>query len=76
MKKILSSFILGLGLLTPVATLSAQDHPMKHEWKDSENESWHRYLKARHIKDHEWNHASKREQANYWKWRDSHPDAR
>ena len=76
MKKILSSFILGLGLLTPVATLSAQDHPMKQEWKDSENESWHRYLKARHIKDHEWNHASKREQANYWKWRDSHPDAR
>jgi hypothetical protein len=75
MKKALGSIILGLGLLVPTATLVAQDHPMaRHEWKDSENESWHRYLKERHIKDHEWDHASKREKANYWKWRDSHPD--
>ena len=64
-----------LGLLAPTAvTLCAQDHPPVHEWKDSENDAWHRYLKERHIKDHEWDHATKREKTNYWKWRDSHPD--
>jgi len=45
---------------------------MEHQWNDGENEAWHRYLKERHIKDHEWEKASKREQANYWKWRDKH----
>ncbi len=78
MFKKLGLAVVGLGLLVPIAPLYAQDHPdhqmAKHEWKDSENDAWHRYLKERHIKDHEWDHASKRERANYWKWRDSHPD--
>jgi hypothetical protein len=79
MKRLLGLTVLGLGLLAPTAvTLSAQgehhDQMARHEWKDSENETWHRYLKEKRAKDHEWDHASKREQANYWKWRDKHPD--
>jgi hypothetical protein len=71
MKRLLGVALLGLGLLTPtVVTLQAQDH--KHEWNDGEKEAWHRYLKERHIKDHEWDHATRREQSNYWKWRDAH----
>jgi hypothetical protein len=73
MKRLLGVGLLGLGLLAPMAvTLQAgQDH--KHEWADSEKDAWHRYLKERHIKDHEWEKASKRERDNYWKWRDKHP---
>jgi hypothetical protein len=75
MLKALSVMVLGVGLLAPIApTMYAQDH--RHEWNDGERDAWHRYLKEKHIKDHEWDHASKRERANYWKWRDAHPDAR
>ncbi len=77
MIRVLGLMVLGLGLLSPTAaTLSAapQEHhdQMKHEWNDGENESWHRFLKERHRKDHDWGHASKRERADYWKWRDMH----
>jgi len=26
------------------------------------------------MNDHDWEKASKREQKDYWKWRDAHPD--
>ena len=78
MKKRLGIAVLGIGLLVPTATmLQAQEHHdamAKHEWNDGEKDAWHRYLKEKHIKDHEWERASKRERANYWKWRDSHRD--
>ena len=73
MKRILGSFVLGACLLTPVATLTAQDHD-RHQWNDNENPAWHQYLKERHKKDHDWSKANKREQADYWKWRDQHRD--
>jgi hypothetical protein len=75
MHKILGIAVLGLGLLAPTAaTLHAQDHhdQVKHEWNDGENETWHRFLKERHRKDHDWDHANKKERADYWKWRDQH----
>jgi hypothetical protein len=76
MSKLIASFALAMCLMTPaVSTLRAQDHPNPHVWSDGENDSWHRYLKEKHIKDHEWTKANKREQANYWKWRDQHRDA-
>jgi hypothetical protein len=53
-----------------VTLQAGQEH--KHEWNDGEKDAWHRYLKERHIKDHEWEKASKRERDNYWKWRDKH----
>jgi hypothetical protein len=78
MYRLLGSLVLGVGLLTPIQTLSAQDHhdqvEKAHQWNDGENDAWHRYLKERHKKDHDWEKASKKEQAAYWKWRDSHPD--
>jgi hypothetical protein len=76
MKKVFGSMALALCLLTPVATVVyAEQHPPVHQWNDGENDAWHRYLKEKHMKDHEWTKASKREQANYWKWRDQHRDS-
>ncbi len=72
MKRLAGAFVLTLGLLAPM-TVVADDHP-RHEWNDSENPTWHQYLKEHHRKDHEWSRASKREQREYWKWRDQHHD--
>jgi hypothetical protein len=74
MKRVAGALVLSLGMLLPMGVAIAQDHP-QHVWADSENPTWHQYLKERHRKDHDWAKASKREQAAYWKWRDAHPDA-
>ena len=73
MQKFVASLALGFGLLLSTGTLPAQDHP-RHEWNYNENSNWHQYLKERHKKDHDWSKANKHEQADYWKWRDQHPD--
>lgn len=84
MYRFLCSFVLGACLLTPIGTLSAQDHPNQerhdqasrtHQWNENENGAWHQYLKEHHKKDHDWSKAKKRERSDYWKWRDQHPDA-
>lgn len=72
MLRYLGTLCLGVSLLAPVA-LMAQDHD--HHWNDNENTAWHQYLREHHKKDHDWAHASKKEQRDYWKWRDAHPDA-
>lgn len=77
MIKLLSSMVLAVGLLVVPSASFAQDHHdqmQKHEWNDSEKDAWQRYLKEHHKKDHNWEKASKRERADYWKWRDAHPD--
>ena len=75
MKRILGVAFLGIGLLAPM-TVMADDHhdQMKHEWNDGERDAWHRFLKENHMRDHEWERATKREQAKYWKWREHHRD--
>jgi hypothetical protein len=73
-----ASLLLGAALAasTPIlAARSPQDHPT-HEWNTNEDPHWHQYLKEKHRKDHDWDHATKQEQKDYWKWRDAHPDAR
>ncbi len=85
MHRLLGSLALGFCLLTPIGTLNAQDRPDRpdhpdrveksHQWNDNENQAWHQYLKEHHKKDHDWSKANKKEQANYWKWRDQHPDS-
>jgi hypothetical protein len=80
MVKFLGSFVLGVGLLMPTAMVNAQEHhddqvAKAHQWNESENQYWHQYLKEHHKKDHDWDKATKREQADYWKWRDEHRDA-
>jgi hypothetical protein len=76
MKKLLGVAILGVGLLAPTAVMNAQEHhdQMAHQWNDGEKDAWGRYLKAHHKKDHDWDHANKREKSDYWKWRDQHHD--
>jgi hypothetical protein len=76
MYRFLGSLVLGLSLLVPVETLIAQEHhdQVEHQWNDGENNAWHQYLKEHKRKDHEWAKANKKEQANYWKWRDQHKD--
>ena len=76
MKKILGVAVLGFGLLAPTAVTltAAREHrdEVRHEWNDGERDYWARYLKEHHRKDHDWEHASKKERNDYWKWRDSH----
>ena len=74
MLRYLGALVLGVSLLQPIAVAYAQDH--NHTWSDNENTTWHQYLKEKHKKDHEWAKAKKNEQADYWKWRDAHPDER
>jgi len=79
MLRYLGALVLGVSLLGSVAVAAADDHDravQRHEWNDHENQYWHQYLKEHRRKDHEWEKATKKEQRNYWKWRDSHPDAR
>jgi hypothetical protein len=78
MLRYLAVFVLAVSLLASNAVVTAQDHDQNHQthqWSAQEDPHWHEYLKAHHKKDHEWNAATKREQAAYWKWRDAHPDA-
>ncbi len=73
MRKFATATILGISLLTPFATLQAQERP-RHEWNASEDSSWRQYLQEHHRKYHDWSKAKKREQEEYWKWRDAHRD--
>ena len=51
-----------------------RNHKDYHNWDDRENHAWGVYLTNNHKKNHEFGKASKKEQANYWNWRHSHPD--
>lgn len=70
MKRFMSSLVLSGFLLVSMPVMNAQDHV----WSDRENASWHQYLKEKHIKDHEWAKAKKKERDDYWRWRDQHRD--
>lgn len=75
MSRFLAAAALSIGLLVPFSAI-AQDHDRQtHQWTANEDPHWHEYLKEHHKKDHDWGKASKREQSDYWKWRDAHPDA-
>ncbi len=81
MSRFLGMAVLGVCLATSVAVISvqssyaAQSDMQKHVWTDQEDPHWHEYLKEKRKKDHDWAKATKREQRDYWKWRDAHPDA-
>lgn len=81
MSRFLGVAVLGFCLMTSVAVISAQKSyadqtdMQKHQWSDQEDPHWRDYLKEHHKKYHDWKKASKREQKDYWKWRDAHPDA-
>ena len=45
-----------------------------HEWNEREEKAYRHYLEERHKKYHDFAKASKKEQAEYWKWRHEHSD--
>ena len=81
-KKHLASILLTAALTAPLglamvatpapATAAAQDD--HHKWDDHEQAAWGRFLAEKHRKDHEYEHATKKEQKEYWAWRHDHPD--
>lgn len=61
---------------------TAQDHPRTytdaahhdtHEWNANEDAQWKRYREEHHIKQEEFAKLSRKQQAEYWKWRHEHP---
>jgi hypothetical protein len=70
MLRYLVAFLLSVSMLAPAAVRAES----RHEWNEEhENGAWRSYLRENRKKDKEWRKASKREQRNYWKWRDAHP---
>lgn len=51
-----------------------KNHKDYHNWDDHENQSWGLYLSQNHKKSHEFAKSNRKEQADYWNWRHSHPD--
>lgn len=76
MKRIMGVALLSIGLLSPMAVMADDRHhdQMKHERNDGERDAWRRYLHEHHMKDRDWERASKRDQDKYWKWREHHRD--
>ena len=86
--RLISSLFLTAALAAPVAMMAApgpqavgvqvrvydRNHKDYHNWDDHENTAWGVYLTENHKKPHEFKTANKKEQANYWNWRHSHPD--
>jgi hypothetical protein len=84
----ISSLFLAAALSAPVAIVAAPtpqevgvqvrvyDHNHKdyHNWDDHENHAWGVFLTNNHREHHEYSHANRKEQDQYWKWRHSHPD--
>jgi hypothetical protein len=50
------------------------EHKDYHNWDEREERAWGRFLDENHRKRHEFANAEKKEQAEYWKWRHTHPD--
>ena len=82
-KRFIAPLFLTAALVTPATIVAAagqndrvydREHKDYHHWDDHENAAWHRYMTEKHIQEHEWAKANRKEQADYWNWRHSHPD--
>ena len=77
MSRFFATALFSVSLMAPATAVYAQDHDRdhsRHEWTANEDPYWHQYLKEHHKKDHDWAKAKKREQEDYWKWREAHHD--
>ena len=86
----ISSLLLTAALAAPVAIMAAarpqeasvqvrvydKNHKDYHNWDDNENRAWGQFLSDNHRDHHEYAKSNKKEQAQYWDWRHSHPDGR
>lgn len=79
--RIMSAFAFSVALVTPVVVQAqprvgmAMFDDQHRDFTANDEKAWHEYLKEKHKKDHDWAKATKREQSDYWKWRDAHPDS-
>ena len=85
MKYVLNATLLAAAMMAP-AYVNAQErdsqtrhyedkaHKDSHEWNDAEDKAYRRYLEEHHKKYHDFDKGSKKQQADYWKWRHEHPD--
>ena len=86
MKGILSTLLLSIGLITPVAMKADHDdhHSNRyydrdsrdwHEWNDREDRAYRQYLNEQHREYRDMAKANRKEQREYWRWRHKHPDS-
>jgi len=87
MHRYLSTFLLGIALITPVAVSTAQVHVTYkryydrnardyHEWNDNEQRAYNRYQEEQRADQRrEWARSNRSQQGLYFKWRHTHPDA-
>ena len=61
------------------AMASAQEHRVYdkshkdyHDWNTDEDRYYRQYLNEHHRKYHEFQHMSKKQQKDYWRWRHDH----
>lgn len=45
-----------------------------HEWNEREDRAYRQYMDERKHQYRDFQHAKKRDQDDYWKWRHAHPD--
>jgi hypothetical protein len=83
-----ASLFLTAALAVPVSMMAApapqeagvqvrvydRDHKDYHNWDDHERHQWGIFLSDNHRHDHQYAHANRKEQSEYWNWRHSHPD--
>ena len=84
MRRFLGAVVLSGFLLAAPVAMRADDHPKRyydpykrdyHEWNEAEEHAYRHWVEEeRHLKYHDWEHANKKEQRDYWKWRHEHPD--
>jgi hypothetical protein len=86
MRSYLGIFALAAALAAPLAIRADEhdrDHDKRyydarrhdyHEWNEQEGRAYHRFLEERHLRDHDWEKASRKERQEYWNWRHEHPD--
>jgi hypothetical protein len=53
-----------------------RSHKDYHVWDDREDQTYRRYLADQHRKYQRYQLLKRRQQANYWNYRHTHPDAR
>jgi len=52
-----------------------KQHKDYHDWNDTEDQAWHRYLDGKYRAYVDYTKANSREQKEYWNWRHQRPDS-
>jgi hypothetical protein len=90
MFRYLSALALGAALLAPVSMKADDDDHHRnrvkryydregrdyHEWNDNESQAHRRYMQEQHREYRDYSRMKREQQADYWRWRHSHPDNR